>query len=71
MAPKTGHFIGRGVEIAALDALLETIEAGQPAALVLAGEPGIGKTRLLAELAERANTLGHLTSRRQRLGAGA
>ena len=61
MAPKTGHFIGRGVEIAALDALLETIEAGQPAALVLAGEPGIGKTRLLAELAERANALGHLT----------
>ena len=60
MAPKTGHFIGRSAEIAALDALLNAIEAGEPAALVLTGEPGIGKTRLLAELGARADARGQL-----------
>ena len=34
--------------------------AGQSAALELVGEPGIGKTRLLAELAARADALGYL-----------
>jgi DNA-binding CsgD family transcriptional regulator len=46
---------GREIEHARLEQLLTAVRAGQSAALVLRGEPGIGKTALLdsgAELAE-------------------
>ena len=45
---------------ASLDALLDELDAGAPAALELVGEPGIGKTRLLAELGARADARGQL-----------
>jgi DNA-binding CsgD family transcriptional regulator len=45
---------GRGPESARLDRLLADAQAGQSAALVLRGEPGIGKTALLGYAAERA-----------------
>ena len=48
------RFIGRRQELAALDASLETLRAPRPRWVVVSGEPGIGKTRLLDELAERA-----------------
>ena len=41
-------------------AALAELERGRPAAIELVGEPGIGKTRLLAELAARADARGHL-----------
>jgi DNA-binding NarL/FixJ family response regulator len=47
-------FVGRSTELAEIDGLLDGLAAGRPAALAIVGEPGIGKTRLLAELAERA-----------------
>ena len=41
---------GRDAEVAQLRAALERAAAGQPAIVVVAGEAGVGKTRLVAEL---------------------
>jgi ATP/maltotriose-dependent transcriptional regulator MalT len=51
----TDRLVGRGAERAVLDHVLDVIDDGRPAALELAGEAGIGKSRLLAELAERGD----------------
>ena len=51
---------GRADELASLERALEELERGPPAAIELVGEPGIGKTRLLCELACRAELRGHL-----------
>src|SRR4029453_9731298 len=45
---------GRSAERVQLDRLLEAIDSGQSAVLVLRGEAGIGKTALLEYTAERA-----------------
>src|SRR4051794_10778559 len=58
MAPG-GHLVGRLQELEAFDLLLSQLDTGEPAVLELVGEPGIGKTRLLAELAERADARGY------------
>ncbi|MEV0567540.1 ATP-binding protein [Dactylosporangium sp. NPDC050588] len=47
--------LGRQEECAALDALLGTVRDGLSGALVLVGEPGIGKTRLLDFAAAQAS----------------
>ncbi len=52
--------IGRAEEVRAIDRTLGELGRGSPAAIEVAGEPGIGKTRLLAELATRADELGYL-----------
>jgi DNA-binding NarL/FixJ family response regulator len=49
------HLVGRAEELGAFDQLLAERESGGPAAIALVGEPGIGKTRLLAELGARAD----------------
>jgi ATP/maltotriose-dependent transcriptional regulator MalT len=54
------HFVGRTAELGAIDSVLDELDAGRPAALAIVGEPGIGKTRLLAELAARADERRHL-----------
>ena len=54
------HFVGRVSELDSVDGLLTQLGTGRSAALELVGEPGIGKTRLLAELAARADTRGYL-----------
>ena len=46
--------IGRDRELAAMAAALERVRDGAGGALAVEGEPGIGKSRLLAELADRA-----------------
>jgi predicted ATPase len=46
--------IGREREVAALEEALARV----PAAVAIEGEPGIGKSRLLAEVARRANSAG-------------
>jgi DNA-binding winged helix-turn-helix (wHTH) protein len=51
-------FVGRDAQLAALRAALETSAAGNLRVVLLAGEPGIGKTRTLAELAREARTRG-------------
>ena len=43
-------FIGRGAELGRLEAALGRAAAGEPAVVVVAGEAGVGKSRLVAEL---------------------
>ncbi|WP_437547329.1 AAA family ATPase [Sorangium sp. So ce367] len=50
--------MGRDREQGWLDDLLGSALAGRSASALVAGEPGIGKTRLLEELAERARARG-------------
>jgi len=52
--------VGRADELDALEQLLDEFDGGSPGAIELVGEPGIGKTRLFAELAARAELRGHL-----------
>jgi DNA-binding CsgD family transcriptional regulator len=48
------RLVGRRSECGMLDRLLEAVCAGQSRALVLCGEPGVGKTALLQHLMARA-----------------
>jgi DNA-binding CsgD family transcriptional regulator len=54
----SGGFVGRAEELARLLAALERAEQGQPAMVLLAGDAGVGKTRLLTELADQARRRG-------------
>jgi DNA-binding NarL/FixJ family response regulator len=60
MAPLADTLVGRVEELGALDRMLTELDEGSAVAIELVGEPGIGKTRLLAELAARADTHGRL-----------
>jgi ATP/maltotriose-dependent transcriptional regulator MalT len=60
MALLAEHLVGRADELGSLEALLDELDRGAPGAIEVAGEPGIGKTRLLKELAARAQARGHL-----------
>jgi DNA-binding CsgD family transcriptional regulator len=50
--------VGRDTELAALTAALDSAIAGEPAVILLGGEAGVGKTRLVGEAAERARDAG-------------
>jgi predicted ATPase len=54
------HLVGRVEQLGVVDQALDVLAKGQPSALAVVGEPGIGKTRLLAELADRADRRGCL-----------
>jgi ATP/maltotriose-dependent transcriptional regulator MalT len=54
------HLVGRTEELDVLSQVLTGLGEGHALALELVGEPGIGKTRLLTELGERADARGHL-----------
>jgi predicted ATPase len=56
----SGGLIGRSHEIDEIEAALERLTAGRPWLLCAVGEPGIGKSRMLAELAWRAERRGYL-----------
>ena len=47
--------VGRAEELAALQDALAAAQAGAPAALLIGGEAGIGKSRLISEFAARAD----------------
>jgi DNA-binding CsgD family transcriptional regulator len=47
-------FVGRAAELAALEAALAEAREGRPAVALVGGEAGVGKTRLVGELAARA-----------------
>lgn len=51
-------FVGRHREVACLTAALETADAGRTTAVVVAGESGVGKTRLLTHFARLASERG-------------
>ncbi len=50
--------VGRSPELAALTAALDRAAAGRPSAVLLAGDAGVGKTRLLSELVGAARAAG-------------
>jgi DNA-binding CsgD family transcriptional regulator/tetratricopeptide (TPR) repeat protein len=51
-------FVGRACELGELERALSATRAGTGATALIAGEPGIGKTRLASELAGRARRAG-------------
>ena len=51
-------FVGRERELAALLGSLEEVADGQGRLMLVTGEAGIGKTRLLTEFTERARAEG-------------
>ncbi len=50
--------IGRGPELAALGRGFEAATRGEPAIILIGGDAGVGKTRLVSEFAESARTSG-------------
>ena len=60
MAVFADRLVGRVEELDLLDRMLTEIARGGAATVELRGEPGIGKTRLLEELADRADARGWL-----------
>ena len=57
-ASRASDFIGRQPELAVLTAALDDALSGKGQMVMLAGEPGIGKTRLAGELTALANARG-------------
>jgi DNA-binding CsgD family transcriptional regulator/tetratricopeptide (TPR) repeat protein len=57
-ADATEVFVGRAGELAELERALEATRAGSGLIVLVAGEAGIGKTRLASELARRAGSEG-------------
>src|SRR3954462_10834969 len=60
MALLTHQFVGRSEELGTFDQVLGEVDQGIPSAIALIGEPGIGKTRFLAEFADSADQDGRL-----------
>jgi DNA-binding NarL/FixJ family response regulator len=60
MARTSGTHVGRADELRCLDELLAITSGGRRTALFVSGEPGIGKTHLLAELTRRGEARGCL-----------
>jgi predicted ATPase len=57
--PAARRFVGRAHELGQLRALVEQAVAGRPGVAVVSGDAGVGKTRLLEELATRSRAAGH------------
>lgn len=55
---RRGPLVGREGELAVLLDALDAAERGEPRAVLVSGDAGVGKTRLLAELVERATARG-------------
>jgi hypothetical protein len=60
--PASRTFVGRAAELAVLEAALATAGDGEPGVVLVGGEAGVGKTRLLAELAAGAADRGVLVA---------
>jgi ATP/maltotriose-dependent transcriptional regulator MalT len=52
--------VGRARELAELERVLDQLAAGEPCFVAIVGEPGIGKSRLLAEICRRGEERGYL-----------
>jgi DNA-binding CsgD family transcriptional regulator len=53
-----GQLVGRGAELRRMRDLLTDAEAGQPVVILVSGDAGVGKTRLVSELADDASRRG-------------
>ncbi|MEV6494526.1 ATP-binding protein, partial [Actinoplanes sp. NPDC051633] len=60
MGDRGRDLVGRGAELDTFDVVLDALGAGRARVVLLAGEPGIGKSRMLAELGTRADARGML-----------
>ncbi|WP_436771218.1 helix-turn-helix transcriptional regulator [Yinghuangia sp. YIM S09857] len=60
--PVSPVFVGRTAELGVLDEGLRTAASGTPAVVLVAGEAGVGKTRLLDEFLARAAASGAVTA---------
>jgi DNA-binding CsgD family transcriptional regulator/tetratricopeptide (TPR) repeat protein len=60
--PTTATLVGRVEELAVLDRLLGSARAGRAAVVLVAGEAGMGKSRLVGELRARAEAAGALVA---------
>src|SRR4051812_23550128 len=60
MSTPATHFVGRRPQLSHLDAALDELEGRRAKAIEIVGAAGIGKTRLLAEHAARADGRGHI-----------
>jgi DNA-binding NarL/FixJ family response regulator len=58
--PLAGALLGRVRELTELERALDRLQSGKPWMVQIIGEPGIGKSRLLSELAGRAAGRGYL-----------
>lgn len=67
---QAARFVGRSAELHQLEAALEAAERGQGSAWLIAGESGVGKTRLLDELRIRALVRGCQMLRGQAVAEG-
>ena len=55
-----GTLVGRDAERELVSSVLRGVQAGRPSALLVAGEPGIGKTSLVTEVTTLPEAEGHL-----------
>jgi class 3 adenylate cyclase len=62
--------VGRDAELASLIQLCETVRAGLGRAVLIIGEPGLGKTRLIAEWKASVNAIRHEPSAQWAEGHG-
>jgi hypothetical protein len=60
MLARMDRLVGREAELERIDRVLERLHSGPLRCLTVEGEPGIGKTRLLAELRRRSEDQGQL-----------
>jgi predicted ATPase len=57
-AAATSRFVGRAAELGHLEAAFRSVDRGEPAALCVGGEAGVGKTRLISRFTDRVRERG-------------
>ncbi|MGH3372606.1 MAG: ATP-binding protein, partial [Nocardioidaceae bacterium] len=55
---ETGRFVGRRDQLALLDPVVRSAEAGEPQVVVIGGDAGIGKSTLMGHVADRLDETG-------------
>ena len=60
LPPSAPPIVGRETALGQIEEALAEVEAGEQVCISVEGEPGIGKTRLLAELEDRGDERGYL-----------